>query len=326
MNSRTKRLVSGVKPTGKIHIGNYFGVIKQFVDFQESYESFIFIADYHALNQVTDRNELNENIWEIATTFLAVGLDPKKVTLFRQSEVPPHTELCWILDSMTPMGVLKRAHAYKDAEAKGEVVNMGLFNYPVLMAADILLYSPDIVPVGKDQKQHLEITQELARMFNNQYGETFKIPSERILEEVAVIRGTDGRKMSKSYRNTLGLFDSRDVLTKKIMAIVTDSKGIDEPKDPDSCNVFYYHRIFSKESLVDLERKYRDGGISYRESKEMLIENVDKFLEKFRLKKQELDEDRAYVLRVLEEGKEKASKIANEKIEEVREKIGVILK
>jgi len=141
-----------------------------------------------------------------------------------------------------------------------------------------------------------------------------------------VIRGTDGRKMSKSYRNTLGLFDSRDVLTKKIMAIVTDSKGIDEPKDPDSCNVFYYHRIFSKESLVDLERKYRDGGISYRESKEMLIENVDKFLEKFRLKKQELDEDRAYVLRVLEEGKEKASKIANEKIEEVREKIGVILK
>jgi len=194
------------------------------------------------------------------------------------------------------------------------------------MAADILLYSPDIVPVGKDQKQHLEITQELARMFNNQYGETFKIPSERILEEVAVIRGTDGRKMSKSYRNTLGLFDSRDVLTKKIMAIVTDSKGIDEPKDPDSCNVFYYHRIFSKESLVDLERKYRDGGISYRESKEMLIENVDKFLEKFRLKKQELDEDRAYVLRVLEEGKEKASKIANEKIEEVREKIGVILK
>jgi tryptophanyl-tRNA synthetase len=321
-----KRLVSGVKPTGEIHIGNYFGALRQFVDLQESFETFIFIADYHALNQVTSPSELNENISELAKAFLAVGLDPEKAVLFRQSDVPAHTELCWILNSITSMGLLKRAHAYKDAEAKGEVVNMGLFDYPVLMASDILLYSPDTVPVGKDQKQHLEITQELARMFNRQYGETFKIPSEQILEEVAVIRGIDGRKMSKSYRNTLGLFDSREVLAKKIMAIVTDSKGVDEPKDPDSCNVFYYHRIFSKEDLADLERRYREGGVSYKESKEMLVENVDRFLAGFRSKKMELDENRELVVRVFQEGGEKARKIATEKLREVREKIGIVLK
>ena len=321
-----KRLVSGVKSTGNIHIGNYFGAMKQFVDLQDNYETFIFVADYHALNQIHNPKELNKNILEVAKAYLAVGLDPEKTTISRQSEISSHTELCWILNSLTPLSTLKRAHAYKDAEAKDLPVNMGLFDYPVLMAADILLYDTDIVPIGKDQKQHLEITQKLARIFNNTYGETFKIPQEYVLKEVETLKGLDGQKMSKSYKNTIGLFDTRNIIIKKIMAIVTDSKRLDEPKDPETCNIFYYHRIFSIDILNELEIRYKEGRISYKESKDILVDNMDKYLTPFRLKKEELDEDKNYVLEVLRTGKEKASAISSKKLLEIKEKIGMDLK
>lgn len=317
-----KRLVSGIKPTGEIHLGNYFGAMKQFLDLQNDYESFLFIADYHALNQIHDPELLRHNILEIAKAYLAIGLDIDKVTLFRQSDINFHTELCWILNSFAPMSMLKRAHAYKDAEAKNEAVNMGLFDYPVLMAADILLYDADVVPVGNDQKQHVEITQELARMFNNNYGDVFKVPAELIKGESAVIKGLDGRKMSKSYKNTIGLFDTREELTKKVMSIVTDSKGANEPKDPDTCNVFYFHKLVSP-NTSDLRRRYLEGTISYKESKEMLIEALDAFIAPIRNKKQELDKNEGYILEVLKEGQEKAYTRAQEKMMQVKKAIGV---
>lgn len=320
-----KTLLSGVKPSGDIHIGNYFGAMKQFVDLQDEYNTFIFIADYHALNQVHDAKILKENILQTAISYIAIGLDPEKCTLFKQSDVPEHTELCWIFNSITPLGLLKRAHAYKDAEEKNTAINMGLFDYPVLMAADILIYSPDVVPVGKDQKQHLEISQEIARIFNNTFGETFKIPSELILEEVAVIQGLDGRKMSKSYGNVLGLFDSREVLAKKIMSIVTDSKSPTEPKDPEADNIFYYHKILNPTEISSLATRYREGTISYKESKEMLLEATDKFIAPFRQKKEELEKDPAHVLEIIKHGNIKAREVASQTLRSAKEKIGVIL-
>jgi tryptophanyl-tRNA synthetase len=205
-----KRCLSGIKPTGDIHIGNYFGAIKQFVDMQSEYENFIFIADYHALNQINNPQILSSGILEIAKAYLATGLDPQKTILFRQSDIPQTTELCWIFNSITPYSLMKRAHAFKDAEAKSLPINMGLFDYPVLMASDILIYDSEVVPVGQDQKQHVEMAQDIARIFNNFYGETFKIPEVLIKDEVAIVKGLDGRKMSKSYNNTIGLFDDKD--------------------------------------------------------------------------------------------------------------------
>lgn len=318
------RLVSGIKPTGDIHLGNYFGATKQFVELQDSYESYVFIADYHALNQIQDPSILRENILGIAKAYLSVGLNPSRVTLFKQSDINFHTELCWILNSITPLSLLKKAHAYKDANAKKESVNMGLFDYPVLMAADILLYDADVVPIGKDQKQHLEMTQQLARIFNNTYGETFKIPRELIKDEVAVIKGLDGQKMSKSYNNVIGLFDKKDTLAKKVMSIVTDSRGPSEPKDPDKCNVFYFHNLVSKDKKA-LRKRYLDGSISYKESKELLIDSLDSFIAPFRERKEELDKDTHYVLKVLSDGKEKAFGQAQSKMAIVKSKIGVML-
>jgi len=324
MISIMRRLVSGIKPTGNIHLGNYFGAMKQFVELQDSYESYIFIADYHALNQIQNPSILRENILEIAKAYLAVGLNPKKVTLFKQSDINFHTELCWILNSVTTLSLLKKAHAYKDANAKKETINMGLFDYPVLMAADILLYDANVVPVGKDQKQHLEIAQQIGRIFNNTYGETFIIPHELIKDEAAVIKGLDGQKMSKSYNNVIGLFDKKDVLTKKIMSIVTDSKGPNEPKNPDSCNVFYFHTLVSSD-VSGLRKRYLDGSISYKESKEILIDKIDSFISPFREKKEALDNNTAYVLKVLSDGKERAYGYALNKIDDVKRKIGVTL-
>jgi len=318
-----KKLLSGVKPTGNIHIGNYFGAMKQFVDLQNDYESFIFIADYHALNQVKNCRILSQNILEIAKAYLSIGLNPQKVVLFKQSDVPLVTELCWIFNSLTPMGLLQRAHAYKDAQAKKIPIDMGLFDYPVLMAADILMYNADVVPVGEDQKQHLEIAQEIARLFNNYYGETFKIPSALIDEGMAVIKGTDGRKMSKSYDNTIGLFDSRKEVAEKIMSIVTDSRAADEPKDPETCNIFALHKLFSKFQIDLLKTRYQEGSISYKESKEILIDNLNNFLDPIRLKKKELDDNPKFVFDVLARGAEIATKVATVKMEQVRQKIGV---
>lgn len=318
MATTKDRLVTGIKPTGDIHVGNYFGAMRQILELQESYDAYIFIADLHGLNQIQNAQAMQENCLEIAKAYLAIGLDPHKVTLFRQSDVREHAELCWIFNTFTPMATLELAHAYKDAMANGKPATVGLFDYPILMAADILLYDPKIVPVGNDQRQHIEIAREVARDFNRIFGETFVEPKERIHKDVAVVPGTDGRKMSKSYKNTIGLFDTEEATKKACMSIVTDSRGADEPKDPDTCKIFALHRLFSTEKLPEIERRYRNGAISYKESKELLAENINTFLRPIREKKKELDLNPQAVLDILAVGAKKAGKIAREKMSAVR--------
>lgn len=319
-----KRLLSGIKPTGDIHIGNYFGAMRQFVEMQDNYDNFVFIADMHALTTVQNAAELRKYTLEIAKAYLAVGLDPEKVHLFKQSEIEGIAELCWIFNCLTSISTLKLAHAYKDAEAKGKPVNMGLFDYPVLMAADILMYKSDVVPVGQDQQQHIEMSREIAKTFNNTFGDTFKLPDGVIVKTVATVKGTDGRKMSKSYDNTIGLFDSEEVLKKKIMSIVTDSKRPEDPKDPEECNIYALHKLFSTDRLKEIAQRYKEGKISYKESKDILFENMNNFLKPIRERKAELDKDEKYVLDVLSKGREAAQKVANQTMSEVKKKVGLI--
>lgn len=317
------KFVSGIKPTGELHIGNYFGAIKQFLELQDTYRSFIFVANYHALNQVQDPKKLLINTAEVIKILLSTGINPAKVVLFKQSDVPEVTELCWILNSICQESLLKRAHAYKDAVSKKKPVNMGLFDYPVLMAADILIYGADLVPVGKDQKQHLEITQELAGLFNKIYGETFKLPQAYINDTAATVTGIDGRKMSKSYGNTIKLLDNEGILKKKIMSIKTDSRNIDEPKDPENCNIFALHKLFSEKEINGIRERYLTGKISYKESKEILLENVNNFLSPIRKKKLELDKDSSYIEKVLADGANIAREEAHITMEKVRKIIGI---
>ncbi|MDQ3014603.1 MAG: tryptophan--tRNA ligase [bacterium] len=324
--SNKKILLSGIQPTGRPHIGNYFGAMKQFVDLQDEYMSYIMIADYHALNSVKNKQELSENTLGVITDLLALGLDPEKVVLFKQSDVQAHTELTWIFNTLTTMPYLMRAHAFKDAEAKNKEISVGVFDYPMLMATDILLYSPDVVPVGQDQKQHVEIARDTAIKFNNTYGETFKLPKEIIKEEVKVVPGTDGRKMSKSYNNTIPLFADDETIKKAVMSIPTDSKGIDEPKDIEKDNVFALHKLFTTgEEFEMVTDKYTHGGMGYKESKDILIKNISTFITPLRQKRLELEKNKEYVLQVLKDGGMKAKIIAEAKMAEVREKIGVKL-
>lgn len=318
----TKRLITGIKPTGDIHIGNYLGTMRQLVELQDSYETFVFVADFHALNQIQDAKELSHISLEIAKAYMAVGLDTSKVTLFRQSDVPKHTELTWILNTITPMALLELAHAYKDAQAKGKPVHVGLFDYPVLMAADIIMYDSAIVPVGSDQRQHIEIARELVRYFNRIFGQTFVEPQELIRDDVAIVPGLDGRKMSKSYDNVIPLFDTPEGTQARVMTIVTDSRGQTEPKDPATCNIFALHKFFSTDILTELDRRYREGTISYKESKEILAENINAFLAPIREKKAQLDADESSVLAALDAGREKAEALASAKMKLVRERCG----
>ena len=317
------RLVSGIKPTGDIHIGNYFAVIKQLVELQDAHESFVFIADLHALNQIHDKELLSRLIREVATAYLAAGLDPEKAVLFRQSDVPAHSELCWILNCITSLGALERAHAYKDAVAKGRPINVGLFDYPVLMAADILLYQPDIVPVGRDQQQHVEITVDLAQRFNHLFGQTFAIPQALVQSEAAIVPGVDGQKMSKSYNNVIGLFETPEATTKKVMSIKTDSKGPSEPKDPDTCSIFALHRLVSQPQLADLEKRYREGSISYKESKDILAQNMNDYLAPMRAKKAEYDAQPEKIDMILAAGKERAQAEAARTLAAVKANVGL---
>ena len=323
--SAKPRLLSGIKPTGAPHIGNYFGAIQQWVGFQDEYDCYLFIADLHGLNQIYNPEELRSNIVEITKTYLACGLDPERVTIFQQSALSAHAELAWMFNCITSMGQLERAHAYKDALAKKKPINVGLFDYPVLMAADILLYKPALVPVGSDQQQHIEITNDIAQRFNHLFGETFPLPEAMVLKDTAIVPGLDGRKMSKSYNNIIGIFDSAEVLKKKVMSIVTDSKAPDEPKDPDTCTVFAYHRLVSRSQLGELEQRYRKGTISYKESKELLLASLLSFLAPIQAKKAELDSNPQAVLNVLKAGNEKAALIANQTLQEVKEKTGLLL-
>ena len=325
MTGGKKILVSGVKPTGQVHLGNYLGAMRQFVELQDSYFAHIFIADYHALTSLHKPPELRDNILGVALDYLAIGIDPDKTLLFKQSDVPAHTELAWIFNCITTMPYLMRAHAFKDAEAKNKEISVGTFDYPLLMAADILLYDAAVVPVGQDQKQHVEYARDTAEKFNRLFGETFTLPEALIQKDVATVPGIDGQKMSKSYRNTIPLFASDTEIESLVMSIVTDSKGESEPKDPETCNVFALHRHFSGNNLSELKNRYREGKIGYRESKEILANNIEVFVHPLREKREGLAENPASVLAVLERGGEIAREKVEEKMRLVRKNIGVTL-
>ena len=311
-----KILLSGVKPTGRPHIGNYFGAMKQFTDLQSQYDCRFMIADYHALNFIQNADEMRKNILDLALDYLAIGLDPEQCIIFKQSDITAHTELTWIFDTITTMPYLMRAHAFKDAEAKDKEISVGTFNYPILMASDILLYDTDIVPVGQDQKQHVEYTRDIAQKFNNTFGEVFKLPDAYITKEVAIIPGTDGQKMSKSYGNTIPLFSTREEITKAVMGIVTDSSG-EVPM-----NVYNIHKLFRTEA--DLKKIYDENKGKYKNLKESLIEDLDSFIKPLRERRDELARDIDKVEEILEDGAIKARGIADEKLFAVKTAIGVI--
>jgi tryptophanyl-tRNA synthetase len=288
--------------------------MKRIVEYQGEYDCFFFIADYHALNSFRDADTLRQNIISIVIDYLAIGLDPEKSVIFKQSDVSEHTELTWIFDTLTTMPYLERAHAYKDAKEKGKDISVGLFNYPVLMATDILLYDTELVPVGKDQEQHVEIARDIAEKFNNKFGATFRLPKSKIAE-IPVIPGIDGRKMSKSYDNTIPLFAEPEEIRKCVMSIVTDSGG-EIPK-----NVYAIHKLLRPEN--ELEKIYKEKAGKYKELKELLIEDLEKFIAPLREKRKEYEKDIPKALAILKNGGERAKKIAEKKMAEVREKIGV---
>jgi tryptophanyl-tRNA synthetase len=321
-----KILLSGVKPTGRVHLGNYFGAMKQFLDLQDKFESYIFIADYHAMTTVQNKEELSQGIIDVALDYLAIGLDPKKVCLFKQSDILEVHELTWIFNCLTTMPYLMRAHAYKDAEAKNKEVNVGLFDYPILMASDILMQDADVVPVGQDQKQHVEYARDTAQKFNRIFGDTFRIPEPFILKDVETIPGTDGKKMSKSNGNVIPLFATDEEIKKAVMSIPTDSKGVAEPKNPDESIVFQIHKLLLEgQKLTDLRAKYEKGGLGYKEAKELLIADLRVFISPIRAKREALTKDLGSVLDILKKGGEKARSRAEAKMKEVREKVGVEL-
>jgi len=284
------RVLSGIQPTGRFHWGNYFGAIRQYIQLQdEADDAFYFIANLHALTTIRDAQQLWQNTLDAAIDLLALGLDPEKATIFVQSDVPQVSELCWLLMTVAPMGLLERCHAYKDKKAKGLAAEAGLFAYPVLMAADILAYDSDTVPVGEDQVQHIEVCRDLAGSFNHLFGETFVLPTAKILDSSAKVPGTDGEKMSKSYGNTLEVFEEPAVLRKKIMRIVTDSRPVDQPKDPDSDHLFQLYSLFaSPEQREEMAQRYRRGGFGYGEVKQALADLAVDYFAEARQRRQEL--------------------------------------
>ena len=318
------RILSGFQPSGTLHLGNYFGAMLPNLEFQKLGESYLFIADYHALTTSPEPEALRERVFNVALDFLACGLDVNHTVFFRQSDVPEVTELMWILNTITTVGFLERAHSYKDKIAKGFMPNAGLFTYPVLMAADILLYQSDLVPVGKDQKQHLEITRDLAIRFNERYGEVFTVPDGHIAENVAVIPGLDGQKMSKSYNNTIPLFGAPKAIRKLVMSIVTDSKGLEDVKDPDNCNVVKLYKLLaSPEQLDEMCRNYRAGNYGYGHAKQALFEAIEAYFGPMRAKRDEFAKDPGEVWNILNKGAERARATAAETMEKVRKAVGL---
>ncbi|MFA6269805.1 MAG: tryptophan--tRNA ligase [Candidatus Paceibacterota bacterium] len=316
-----KTIFSGVKPTGRPHIGNYFGAMRQFVNLQNENTggtNYFSIVDYHALNLVQNATEMRQLSLDVAIDFLAIGLDPQKSVIFKQSEVTEHTELAWIFDTITTVPYLKRAHAYKDAVAKGseEDVSAGTFTYPMLMAADILLYDTDIVPVGQDQKQHIEFTRDTALKFNRIFSDTFKLPEAYIIKDVETVPGVDGQKMSKSYNNTIPLFATDSEIEKAVMSIVTDSDG-EVPK-----NVFAIHKLFRPEE--ELQKIYAENKGKYKVLKDILIEDLKNFIGPLRERRAEIAQDLDFVNKILAEGKEQARAVASQKMLQVKKAIGVL--
>lgn len=321
------RALSGIKPTGMPHIGNYLGMIRPAIALQETHEAFYFIADYHALTTERSADAMRRHSLDIAATFLALGLDPKRATLYRQSDVPEVLELAWLLGCVTNMGLLERAHVYKAAQDKGEanLLPVGTFYYPVLMAADILIYDSDVVPVGKDQVQHVEMAQDMAQKLNFAYGEgTMKRPEALVRRETETVVGTDGRKMSKSYDNTIPLFLAPKPLKKAIMAIVSDSAPVEAPKDPETNSVFQLYRLFATREETDaLAARFRAGGLGYGHAKQALVDVLERELGPARTRYDELCADPGSLEQVLREGAARARAVAAPVMERVRSRVGL---
>lgn len=318
------RILSGIQPSGIPHIGNYFGMMKTAVELQDKGEAFLFIADYHSLTTSPEPQKLRDQVFGLALDFLACGIKPERTVFFRQSDVPQVTELMWILNNITTVGFLERAHSYKDKIAKGFVPNNGLFSYPVLMAADILLYQSELVPVGKDQKQHLEITRDLAIRFNNLYGDVFTIPEEIIPEAVAVVPGLDGQKMSKSYNNTIPIFGNPKSIRKTVMSIVSDSTPMEDPKDPSKCNIFALYKLFATpEELAQMEANYRGGNYGYGHAKQALFEKMQEHFAPMQARRDELAQNPDYVWDILRDGATRARVEAEKTMEKVRVAVGL---
>ena len=318
------RVLSGIQPSGRLHIGNFFGAMRQQLELQAEHECFYFIADYHALTGNPAAADIAGRIIDLAIDYMALGLDTEKTVFWRQSDVPQVTELAWLLSCITPVGLLQRCTSYKDKVAQGMSPNHGLFAYPVLQAADILIFNSDLVPVGADQKQHIEVTRDIAIRFNNSYGEILTLPKEHIIESVAVVPGLDGRKMSKSYDNTIEIFEPESSVKKKIMKIVTDSTPVEDPKDPDKCNVFALLKLVaSDDELSEWESKYRTGGMGYGEAKKRLAELLIDYFKPYREKRAELEADIDYVNKVLADGAKRARAVAVETLAKVRKAMGL---
>lgn len=324
MTGTDMRVLSGIQPTGRFHWGNYFGAIRQYIELQDQAEAYYFIANLHALTTIRDSEQLYRNTMDAALDLLALGLDPQRATLFVQSDVPEVSELCWLLMTGAPMGLLERCHAYKEKRAKGLSADAGLFTYPVLMAADILAYDADTVPVGEDQVQHIEVCRDLAASFNHQFGETFVMPKAKVLEHSAKVPGTDGEKMSKSYNNTIGIFEDVKSMRKKVMRIVTDSRPMEQPKEPESDHLFQLYSLFADDSQRDeMAAVYRRGGFGYGQVKKALADAAEAFFAEARQRRAELEGDMDRVHDILADGARRARNKAAAVLERAQRACGV---
>ena len=318
------RILSGIQPSGALHIGNYFGMMRPAVALQAEGEALYFVADYHALTSLRDPEMLRANSRRVALDFLACGLDPERATLFRHSDVPQVTELAWILSTVAPMGLLERATSYKDKLARGMGANVGLFSYPILMAADILIYDSDVVPVGKDQKQHIEIARDLAVKMNETYGQLFKLPEPRIQPATETVPGIDGQKMSKSYGNNIDIFSDEKEMRKRVMSIVTDSLAVEAPKDPATSTIFkLYSLVASNDEITDMRERFVKGGTGYGDFKKQLFEKLWEYFAPMRKRREEILKDKSYIDDVLSHGARRANEIANQVMDRVRKGVGL---
>lgn len=318
------KVLSGIQPSGQLHIGNYFGMMKPMISHMENSDLYVFIVDLHAMTSVQDRDKLSRGTLEAAADFLALGLDPRKCTFWVQSDVPEVCELTWVLSTLAPMGLLERCHSYKDKVAKGIAASHGLFSYPILMAADILLYQADKVPVGKDQKQHLEVARDLALKFNTEFGQTFVVPEPAIAGETAVVPGLDGQKMSKSYGNTIPIFLEGKQLKKRVMAIETDATPVDDPKDPEKCNLFTLFKLFAApQRVAEVHDLYVNGGAAYGYIKLELVDILNDFFAEARRRKRQYLDDPEMLRKILADGAAQARQKAAATLDLVRDRVGL---
>lgn len=320
------RVLSGIQPSGKLHLGNYFGAMRQHLELQAQHESLYFIANYHALTSLSDADLVRQYTLDVALDYLALGLDPQRTIFFRQSDVPAVTELSWILCCVTPMSLLEKCVSYKDKLAKGLAANAGLFTYPALQAADILIYRSNLVPVGADQKQHIEVTRDIAAKFNQTFGEVLTLPEPRILADTAVVPGLDGQKMSKSYDNTIEIFAEPGQIKKRVMRIVTDSTPVEEPKNPDTCNVFALLRLVAEpDETAEWRGRYAAGGMGYGDVKKRLVSLLTDFFAEARERRAAMEKNLDFVEDVLADGARRANKIAAPVMEDVRKATGIVV-